>query len=315
MKRPRLSPGFELDIFKKQQNRLLGDLNMKIFIHTQSTTPCNSKTKNDFHPVSEGKSSQFCTSLLFASAIILSCASSAHAGEAKRSGNVVEYNDGLFVDNNANTPNEVTAGFNSAGHFIVQDVNDVVKPGPGCARLSNSTVDCGTGTVSKIKMNLAGGNDIVSPLVASSEIPMEIDGGDGNDTITGSYTQDTLKGGNGNDHINGSRGGDNLYGEGGKDTIIGSTGNDFISGGFDDDNLDGGKHNDTIHGDLGNDTITGGLDSDKMYGDFGADRFVANDGVIGETVDCGIDLDLDRVGTTVLEDSYQNCSIQEITTQ
>lgn len=62
-----------------------------------------------------------------------------------------------------------------------------------------------------------------------------IDGGDGNDSITGSGASDTIKGGDGND------------------ILVGRTGLDTLSGGNGDDVLSGGGHADTLAGGNGAD--------------------------------------------------------------
>lgn len=54
-----------------------------------------------------------------------------------------------------------------------------------------------------------------------------IDGGDGNDTITGSTIADTLRGGLGNDALNGGDGNDSLQGDAGTNTLDGGIGTDL----------------------------------------------------------------------------------------
>jgi hypothetical protein len=59
---------------------------------------------------------------------------------------------------------------------------------------------------------------------------VRVDGGAGNDTITGSRADDVLDGGAGNDTINGSDGNDQIFGSGGDDVVNGQRGNDTLSG-------------------------------------------------------------------------------------
>jgi Ca2+-binding RTX toxin-like protein len=60
-------------------------------------------------------------------------------------------------------------------------------------------------------------------------------------------------GGNGNDTLTGTDGNDTLSGDNGKDTLSGGAGNDTLSGGNADDVLQGGLGNDTLRGDNGAD--------------------------------------------------------------
>ena len=94
------------------------------------------------------------------------------------------------------------------------------------------------------------GNDT---LFTSGEDDVLIDGGAGNDTITGSQNADVLMGGDGNDTI---------YGLGGNDIITGDAGNDALYGGDGDDVLVGGMGADTLNGGYGEDWASyGGSDA------------------------------------------------------
>lgn len=107
-----------------------------------------------------------------------------------------------------------------------------------------------------------------------------IEGGAGNDIITGREFADFLRGGDGNDSILGGGGGDDINGNTGDDTINGGAGEDWVSGGQNNDLLLGGAGNDlvlgnigndTIYGDSGNDTLRGGQHNDFIFGGDGND--------------------------------------------
>ena len=107
-----------------------------------------------------------------------------------------------------------------------------------------------------------------------------IEGGAGNDIITGREFADFLRGGDGNDSILGGGGGDDINGNTGDDTINGGAGEDWVSGGQNNDLLLGGAGNDlvlgnigndTIYGDSGNDTLRGGQHNDIIFGGDGND--------------------------------------------
>ena len=104
---------------------------------------------------------------------------------------------------------------------------------------------------------------------SSAKKAVKINGGNGNDNITGSAYNDTL---------NGDKGNDKIFGGDGKDTINGGAGHDLINGGA-------GK--DTIKGGSGNDTITGGAGNDKIYGEAGNNTLIFNAGDGKDTVYSG----------------------------
>jgi len=87
-----------------------------------------------------------------------------------------------------------------------------------------------------------------------------VDGGKGNDTITGTNFADDLRGGAGND---------TLYGGGGSDYVDGGSGNDVLHGNEDDDNLIGGAGADNLFGGDGDDVLIGGAGKDQHFGGAG----------------------------------------------
>ena len=97
----------------------------------------------------------------------------------------------------------------------------------------------------------------------------------------------TVNGGKGDDVISGSNNVDSLFGGEGNDKISGLGGDDDIHGNSGDDQIWGGAGNDTIHGDFGDDTITGGTGDDTLYGDDGNDAFIYKVGDGHDTIDGG----------------------------
>ncbi len=111
---------------------------------------------------------------------------------------------------------------------------------------------------------------------------LDIDGGDGNDTITATGAALgkvllTLNGGNDNDTIRGSSGNETINGNDGDDSLIGNDGNDFITAGNGNDIANGSDGNDTIDGGLDNDTLNGNDGNDSLFGSFGNDVLNGND--------------------------------------
>ncbi|NVJ98615.1 MAG: M10 family metallopeptidase C-terminal domain-containing protein [Alphaproteobacteria bacterium] len=106
------------------------------------------------------------------------------------------------------------------------------------------------------------------------------DGGDGNDTLSGSDDDDILYGnggddvifGNdGHDYLRGFDGDDNISGGDGVDVIGGEDGDDTISGGAGDDYILSNDGADVVSGDAGNDLIETGLGNDTLSGGTGDD--------------------------------------------
>lgn len=93
-----------------------------------------------------------------------------------------------------------------------------------------------------------------------------VNGGNGNDMLSGTSGRDELNGGNGNDILSGGNGNDTLNGNNGNDTLLGQISNDILNGGNGDDLLDGGQGQDTLNGGNGNDrfVLSPGAGSDTI---------------------------------------------------
>ena len=89
-------------------------------------------------------------------------------------------------------------------------------------------------------------------------------GADGDDTLRGFSTDDTIAGG---------AGADTLHGERGDDTLDGGIGNDTLYGGHDDDTIRGDGGDDVLYGGDGDDDLYGGADNDILHGSRGTDSF------------------------------------------
>lgn len=129
---------------------------------------------------------------------------------------------------------------------------------------NDNPVTFAAAAVTEINVRTRGGNDIV---LTTSNVThkMTIDGGSGNDLLTGGNGKNLLIGGTGND---------TLYGAGGDDVLLGGDGNDDLLGGDGNDVLVGGKGNDILCGGNGRDLIIGGLDNDDLEGGDGEDILI-----------------------------------------
>ncbi|MHC4878149.1 MAG: beta strand repeat-containing protein [Planctomycetota bacterium] len=103
-----------------------------------------------------------------------------------------------------------------------------------------------------IDLSAVGPTDFSHP----DGVSININGGSGNDVITGSDFNDAISGAGGRDSIIGGPGNDTINGGGGLDTLNGGAGNDRLRGqGSTGDVLIGGEGNDYLDGGSGNDLI------------------------------------------------------------
>ena len=124
-----------------------------------------------------------------------------------------------------------------------------------------------------------GDNDTITAADANiGDVRMFLNGGTGNDTITGSRDGDSINGDGGDDSVFGGLGNDSIDGGDGNDTLNGEAGNDSLLGNTGNDLMDGGEGDDIAFGGLGNDTAIGGFGDDSLLGGFGSDVLNGNSG-------------------------------------
>ena len=110
-----------------------------------------------------------------------------------------------------------------------------------------------------------------------------LDGGDGSDVIRGGVNNDTVFGGDGADNIDSGDGDDNVNAGNGADNVTLGLGNDIANGANGEDTISGGLGNDTINGDGGTDVINGDEGNDSILGGEKNDTLNGNDG--NDTID------------------------------
>ncbi len=166
--------------------------------------------------------------------------------------------------------------------------------GDGDLALDKVTVD---GSAGNDHLTIASANGVVTMSglpaqvsVSHGELDDEIrvNGGEGNDVIDASGVQ------SGNPHMA-------LDGGAGDDAITGTQDGDLIFGGDGHDILKGGEGADTIDGGQGDDVITGGIGDDVMGGGDGADTFVVTGMLDGHDLIEGFSSE-DRLDLTQLFD-------------
>ena len=138
------------------------------------------------------------------------------------------------------------------------------------------------GTIETLDLNTLDGDDSVTvgDLTGVSDLAtLLIDAGAGADTVDASALPDLglsvlIEGGDDNDTLTGSAGPSMINGNMGNDSLIGSAAADTIMGGGGDDVMDGGAGGDMLSGQAGDDTMTGGLGDDTLNGGAETDRIV-----------------------------------------
>lgn len=119
------------------------------------------------------------------------------------------------------------------------------------------------------------GTDAAENLVADTQ-GGSIDGGGGNDTITGSDMDDDLRGGDGDDIIFAQDGDDTVSGDAGNDRIFLNAGDDVYGP---EDTAENTAGDDFVNGGSGNDFIVDLLGSNRLVGSSGNDVLISLDGL------------------------------------
>ena len=129
-------------------------------------------------------------------------------------------------------------------------------------------------------------------------------------TIDGDALGNVIEGGGGNDVISGLGGDDTIWGGAANDAIFGNDGNDDLRGGSGDDEIYGGD---------GNDILDGGAGSDSLSGGAGNDVFLSGEG--GNQIDLGAGDDIvimseyssatiySGLGNNIIESSSSNTTV------
>ena len=171
----------------------------------------------------------------------------------------------------------VQIGFNADAGNLKADIID-----GGTLKLWNAGTASVAGALRQVV--LAGAEGARVTLTGGQD--MRVEGGTGNDTLSGSAEHEAILGGAGSDSLSGGGGNDHLYGRApsagadgadiifggdGSDYLQGNAGRDTLSGGAGSDRIQGGADADLIHGDDGADTINGNREDDEIHGDAGND--------------------------------------------
>jgi Ca2+-binding RTX toxin-like protein len=181
----------------------------------------------------------------------------------------------------------VTGAGDDFGGIRFQQWGGVLRAGSGCWQDSTYTVTCPSWVSSRVWIMLRGGSDLLDTTALTGRTAL-ISGDLGNDTIDAASNHDVVAG-PGDDRVtgavdaNGGDGNDTLTGTNGGDTLSGGEGSDRLSGLAGNDTLDGDGGNDSLYGNLGNDALNGSGGNDRLYGGAGSapdsDTFVGGSGI------------------------------------
>jgi Ca2+-binding RTX toxin-like protein len=160
----------------------------------------------------------------------------------------------------------------------------VISEGTGSLSISGDALGFASGS-EVVEVNGGRGNDTITinDINNVGFFVLRVNGDAGTDTITGAgaligNVPVIIDGGLGDDTLTGTTGRDSILGSEGVDTIDAREGADTVSGGDGDDIIAGGDGNDTLRGDAGNDSVVGGLGDDLLDGGFGNDTLFGSDG-------------------------------------
>lgn len=182
----------------------------------------------------------------------------------------------------------LTIAEGSASFTLNDDISDVqVLGGNGDDTFAFTSSLQGVQPLYLVIDGEAGDDTLDANGFSLGSVRLRLNGGDGNDTISGSSGSDVIDGGagddslsgdDGDDELTGGAGGDTISGDQGADTLFGNDGNDNLSGGNDNDSLVGGFGNDVLNGNDDDDTLEGGFGNDTMSGSQGDDSLEGNQG-------------------------------------
>ena len=129
------------------------------------------------------------------------------------------------INANGTAGNDTILAFESAGHGMVQ--------------IGDGSVLLDASGMSKLALNGLGGEDTLRLQNGQGQLPVVLDGGEGNDLLFGGNFGDKLLGGPGNDVVQGGQGADNIFLGDGDDTFVWNPGDasDVIEGEAGTDNV------------------------------------------------------------------------------
>ncbi|MBW6432738.1 hypothetical protein KZ829_03155 [Actinoplanes hulinensis] len=153
-----------------------------------------------------------------------------------------------------------------SGRTVTVDDRVALKAGKGCSKVRGDATKVRCTVRADWDLFVADLGDRSDRFVNKSAARLFVEGGTGNDRITGGSNGDYLAGNSGKDVISGRGGNDQVVGGSGADTLYGGAGNDGVGGGTGSDVLKGGAGDDSLGGYTGNDVLYGNSGADRLDG-------------------------------------------------
>ena len=139
-------------------------------------------------------------------------------------------------------------------YYSVRDAAATLTPSGTCVAADGHFAYCPRTGIRTIIVQTGDRADAITLDAATipGTISETVDGGSGNDDVSGANTPGTVSGGSGNDNVHG------------RGTVNGGDGNDLLTGSPLADNLRGGSGTDNLDGGFGADDIAGGSQADTL---------------------------------------------------
>jgi Ca2+-binding RTX toxin-like protein len=235
--------------------------------------------------------------------VTAAAALSALAPAALASTTSIQNANRVNVAGSGNERNQVTVAYDSVlDQYTVTDATGT-SAGTLCTQVNPTTVTCPGAGIASVRVATTGGNDTINLAAANwpATIEGDLDGGSGNDRVTGAGAADTLRGDSGSDILDGGSGADELRGGSGTDVVyygarttrvtvtvgagndndgneVDQTGNSLDSVVGDVETVIGGSGPDILVGDNSSETLFGGDGDDTLFGRRGADTLLGANG-------------------------------------
>jgi Ca2+-binding RTX toxin-like protein len=163
--------------------------------------------------------------------------------------------DTIRVAETGDQANQISVSYNAGTDvYRVADAASTLTPSGTCVMVDARNATCPGAGIKTINVTTGDRDDTIRLDAATipGSITESLDGGSGNDTVTGADTPGTVSGGSGNDSVSG------------RGTLNGGNGNDVLTGSPLADNLRGSNGKDTLDGGFGADDIAGGSNTDTL---------------------------------------------------
>jgi len=148
---------------------------------------------------------------------------------------------GVAFDGGEGRDSAVANATRASDTILVVGVPDAANPGGDRIDFSIDGVasQLDLRNVEVMTIDAGDGDDLVDAHIYVAQTGLSVDGGRGDDTLTGGGRAETLAGGSGDDRIDGGPGADLMRGDAGDDTLVWNPGggNDTVDGGKGDDAL------------------------------------------------------------------------------